>query len=445
MKENKKGFPFLAFIIYACLIIFLSVIYAADSQKTEYELISLSEKADLKSLIASFPVDPVMADGRRSFFLVERKYLESIKKAGFDFRLEKVPSSPIPGSGSNLNSTAQGGLNGAYHSYQELASDLRSLATSYPGLAQLHILGKSLENRNIYALKISDNVSLKENEAKVAFLGCHHAREWISVEVPLLIGRNLLENYNGDSRIKNLVDSAEIWIIPLVNPDGLEYSILNYRLWRKNRRFNQDGSYGVDLNRNYSYQWAYDNLGSSPEPRAETYRGTAPFSEPETEAVKNLFLKNSFQAAISYHSYSQIILYPWGFMDQATDQEELLSQLAAQMASLISQVNGRFYEIGRASSSLYLTNGDFADWIYGFFQIPVFTIELPPVDRLHGGFLNSEEDINNIFLENWPAALFLLDWAISSYPASKRHQRILPENKLEKLPGIVVKDKRSLF
>ncbi|MGB9893817.1 MAG: M14 family zinc carboxypeptidase, partial [Candidatus Saccharicenans sp.] len=178
---------------------------------------------------------------------------------------------------------------------------------------------------------------------------------------------------------------------------------------------------------------------------SETFRGNSPFSEPETEAIKNLFLKNSFQAAVSYHSYSQLILYPWGFMDQPTEQEELLSQLARQMAELIYQVNGRIYEVGRAASLLYLTNGDLADWVYGFFQIPVFTIELPPLDILHGGFINSEQDINDVFLENWPAALFLIDWAISSFEPKKKGQRIWPEKRLEKLPGFVVKDRRSLF
>jgi murein tripeptide amidase MpaA len=334
-------------------------------------------------------------------------------------------------------------LNGAYHSYQELEFELKVLVRAYPSIARLYIVGKSLENRNIYALKISDNVSIKENEPGIAFLGCHHAREWISLEVPLLTGKHLLENYNSDGRVKFLVDSAEIWIVPLVNPDGLQYSILNYRLWRKNRRLNDDGSYGVDLNRNYSFGWAYDNEGSSPVPSSADYRGLRSFSEPEAEAINNLFLNHNFAAAISYHSFSQSILYPWGYLDQATEDEPLFQQLSSAMAELIYQVNGRIYEAGRAASSLYLTNGDFADWAYGFFKIPVFTIELPPLDLVQGGFVNSEEDINKIFLENLPASLFLIDWAIANYQLTGPGGPSYIKRELEKRPEIIVKGSKD--
>jgi len=188
-----------------------------------------------------------------------------------------------------------GSLNGAYHSYGELESELKQLAAGYPSIVRLSSLGQSLEKRNIYALKISDHPGQRENEPKVAFLGCHHAREWISVEVPLEIASYLIRNYENDERVKAIVNSSEIWIIPLVNPDGLDYSILNYRLWRKNRRLNDNGSFGVDLNRNYSFYWGADDLGSSPLPSSETYRGEQPFSEPETSAIRDLFLNVNFQ------------------------------------------------------------------------------------------------------------------------------------------------------
>jgi hypothetical protein len=352
-----------------------------------------------------------------------------------------VLNQPVGGQARAAGLSRLGSLNGAYHSYSELESELKQLASAYPSIARLSSLGQSLENRHIYALKISDHPGQRENEPKVAFLGCHHAREWISVEVPLQIADYLIKNYENDERVKAIVDSSEIWIIPLVNPDGLDYSILNYRLWRKNRRLNQDSSFGVDLNRNYSFFWGADDLGSSPLPSSETYRGEQPFSEPETVAIRDLFLNVSFSAAISYHSFSQSILYPWSYGDLAAGQESLFQQLAFEMARLISQVNGRIYQTGR-SSSTYLTNGDFIDWVYGLFDIPALTIELPPVDLQEGGFFNSEQDIQNIAAENLPAALYLLDWAISTYDRREKQLSLEKKNQLEKGPGNGIKNKR---
>lgn len=324
----------------------------------------------------------------------------------------------------------QGGINGDYHSYLELETDLQALERSYPQMARLFTIGVTLENRRIYALKISDNVTLDEEEAEVLFLGCHHAREWISVEVPFLLAKYLLEHYASDAGVRRAVNESEVWITPLVNPDGLEYSIRFYRYWRKSRRLNADGSYGVDLNRNYGYSWAYDNQGSSPEPASEVYRGSAPFSEPETRAVRDLFGQREFQALVTYHSYSQVILYPWGYTPTPTDKEALHRSLAADMSALIEAINGRVYGFGPSAASSYLTNGDATDWAFGVAGIPAYTVELPPVDQLGGGFFNAERDIEPIFRENLPAALYLIDWAIAKFGASPARAREARENRL---------------
>jgi hypothetical protein len=267
-------------------------------------------------------------------------------------------------------------------------------------------------------MKISDNPALDEGEAAVFFLGCHHAREWISVEVPYLFGEYLLEHYGTDPRVRDLVDRSEIWIVPLVNPDGLEYSIHVYRYWRKNRRANPDGSYGVDINRNYGYQWGCDDLGSSPDPASGVYRGPAPFSEPETQAVRNMFLQHGPQALVSFHSYSQVILYPWGYANVPTPADAELRDIARTMSDLMASVRGTVYGFGRAAASLYLTNGDTTDWSFGLAGIPSFTIELPPVDVQDGGFFNAEAEIGGIFLENLPAMLYLAEYAVEHFTES---------------------------
>ncbi len=396
------------------LIIFLVLFFpllAQDYNNTT--IISVSQNPQAIRKINKLNLDILMIWQGRIYIICNRQLddLLKIKKANIAYQIETQKFYPF----SNKDANLQGSINGPYHTYQELENDLMTLEERFPDLAKLYILGQSLENRNIYALKISDNVSLEEAEAEVLFIGCHHAREWISVEVPYLLAKYLVENYSRQLTIKNLVDHSQIWIIPLLNPDGLEYSIHFYRYWRKNRRNNGDGSYGVDLNRNYSYNWGLDNEGSSPNSFSNVYRGKSPFSEPETQAVRDFCLTRRFQALISYHNYSQVILYPWGYTSVPSPKNKLLEEMAAQMSELIQAVNGRFYEYGQAGNSFYLTNGDTTDWALGVYHIPAFTIELPPVDVLHGGFFNSGEDIQSIFKENLPAALYLIDWSMKNF------------------------------
>ena len=243
-----------------------------------------------------------------------------------------------------------------------------------------------------------------------------------------MLAKLLTDNYYTNPDIKALVDNSEIWIVPIVNPDGLEYSIYVYRYWRKNRRDNGDGTYGVDLNRNYAFKWGFDNQGSSPDSISQVFRGLSPFSEPETRAIRELVAKHDFKALVSYHNFSQVILYPWGYKAGPSQIDDLLNKLAQTMSERIQAVNGRIYDYGRASSSLYLTNGDTTDWALGVYGIPSFTIELPPLDMLQGGFFTSEGDIQSIFSENLPAATYLIEWAIqnSGEKPSLNHKNKLP-------------------
>ncbi len=315
--------------------------------------------------------------------------------------------------------SAAGGINGAYHSTLELETDLRILERDHPGLASVQEIGETLEKRKIYALKISDNVSSDEHEPAVLFAGCHHAREWISVEVPFFFGKYLLDNYDLSQEVRDLVDASEIWIVPIANPDGLEYSINVYRYWRKNRRANADGTYGVDINRNYGYAWGFDEIGSSGQPGSDVYRGAGPFSEPETAAIRSLFLGHDFRAMISFHSFAQDILFPWGYTTEAAPTDAALGAVAATMAGLIAGVRGTVYTYGEGSRLLYLTNGDMVDWTYSVAGAPSYTIELSPVDIDHGGFFNDEAAIGAIFEENLPAMLYLTRYAID-HPLSFR-------------------------
>lgn len=313
-----------------------------------------------------------------------------------------------------INSLCDGGGSddptaGLYHTYAELQTELTSLASAHSSIASVNSIGQSIQGRDLWALKISDNVATDEDEKVIALLGAHHAREWISVEVPLKIAQHLLENYDTDTVIKNYIDNAEIWVVPMVNPDGHQYSVISDRLWRKNRRNNGDGSYGVDLNRNYSYKWG--GTGSSGDTFSETYRGPAPFSEPETQACRDFLTQIEPDALISYHSYSQLILFPWGYTSSPAPDKVLMENLAIQMANKIKAVHGVTYTPDQ-SSGLYLSSGDTTDWLYALLGVPAYTIELRPSSS-YPGFVLPESQIEPTYEENLPAALYLMDWVVS--------------------------------
>ena len=292
----------------------------------------------------------------------------------------------------------------AYHSAETLEQDLRNLADSKPEIAELREIGRSLENRPIWALRIGER---RDCEHKLLFMGCHHAREWVSVEVPYLLAEHLVTNAN-QPPIRQWLQKGEIWVAPMVNPDGHEFSRTQDRLWRKNRRTNVDGSIGVDPNRNYGYMWGTLNINTSSHvPSDQTYVGPRAFSEPETQAVRNLVARELFRGVITYHSFSQLILYPWGYtLEPIPDSSDAstMTKLAKRMQQLIRGVHGTTYT-PQQSSQLYLTAGDTTDWTYGEYGIPSFTIELRPDSIQNGGFILPPDQIQPTFEENLPAAM----------------------------------------
>ncbi|MBA3044503.1 zinc carboxypeptidase, partial [archaeon] len=260
---------------------------------------------------------------------------------------------------------------------------------------------KSCENRDIWAMKVSDNVAVNEtDEPDILYMGMHHAREWMTVEVPIYFLNYLVNNYGTDPEITYLVDNRELWIIPMVNPDGYQYSRDVDSNWRKNRRDNGDSTFGVDLNRNYNgsqngdSSGAWGGSGASDITSADTYCGPEPFSEPCTQAIRDLVIEhasnsNKFILSVSYHSYAEDIYYPWGYATSATTTSPDW-QLQRRIAENLSTYNG--YTVMQ-SGDTYLTTGDTDDWIYGYSKYVLgdptypFTIELdtsfqPPTSQI---------------------------------------------------------------
>ena len=329
---------------------------------------------------------------------------------------------------------------GRYHSYEETQNEFRELARSNPNLAQYVKIGTSYEGREIFALKLSRNAELDDpTKPDVLITGCHHAREWISVEAPVYFANQLIRNYTTDDAARYLLDRLQIWIVPIVNPDGLTYSqgspndqMDGARLWRKNRRPISAGdcssSVGVDLNRNYDFQWRLrndepcqnpcsaerdctrDDVGASDDPESEIYRGVTSASEPEVRALKSLMddPNRNFRAQVDYHNYSQLILYPWGYQQFDAPDSTTLETLAGRVSDEIEAVAGRRYSPEQAVT-LYSTTGSSSDYAYGVNRVAApLVIEMRP-DCCE--FNVPESEIDAINRENWAGLQPVLNWA----------------------------------
>jgi len=253
---------------------------------------------------------------------------------------------------------------GGYPTYSEVIDIIDNLQASYPDIVSAKwSVGRSLQNRELWVFKISDNVDTDEDEPEVFYNSLIHAREPAGMTWQLHFAEWLCENYGIDPEATDIVDNREIFFLPVFNPDGYEYNRQTDPngggMWRKNRRNNGDGNYGVDLNRNWGYNWGYDDFGSSPDPGSQTYRGTAAFSEPETEVVRQFINSRSFSFIVNAHTYGDYVLYPWGYDDIYTPHHNIFTVIGDSASTLTGYANGTAWEL------LYNTNGDATDWQYG--------------------------------------------------------------------------------
>lgn len=265
-------------------------------------------------------------------------------------------------------STIQADIPDIYHTYDELSNELKSIEENHTSITKLYKLGKTFENHTIFGMKISDNPNLDEEEPRLLFMGGIHANELVSVEMPMYLINYLVENYEKNDIMRNFIDNREIWIVPMINPDGHVYVENVDENWRKNRFDNGDGIYGVDLNRNFGYNWGVDNYSTN-ETKSEFYHGSEPFSENETRIIRDLTQEQNFTASISFHSWGEYVLYPWGYStDEVTKDNDLLFTIASKMASFSK------YKASQASE-YYMARGDSEDWLYSQGMLS-FTIEL---------------------------------------------------------------------
>jgi len=351
--------------------------------------------------------------------LANQNRYQDLLNQGWEFEVTQTTEKNIQ------HLTAAKDING-YHTYDEALAYLQQIAADYPEICTLTDIGDSHGKEyfnngvtgyqdyqhDIWMLKISDNVNENEDEPAVFYFGAHHAREPISTEVVLGIIEHLTSNYGSNDEITNMIDNSEIYIVPMVNPDGHEVVLDQLNTWwRKtaadndnNGQFNytSDGPDGVDPNRNYG--WNFGGDGSSGDPSSDTYHGPVAFSEPGIAAMRDLMASHHFTSGITYHSYSELVLYPYGYSDNIiAPDNDALAELAVNMAQSIPKITGSGHYTPEQSNDLYPASGVTDDWAYGNHGIFCYTVELGME------FIPPASQVSTIINDNIDAAMMILN------------------------------------
>ncbi len=251
-----------------------------------------------------------------------------------------------------------------YHRVDEVEAEFRAMAARSPQLARFHVLGRSLEGRPIFALQFGTRSYATRPE--VLFYSGVHARELPPVEVMWRLAHHLEDGYGRDPVVTELLQQREIWIVPLVNPDGRVRVQAGADMWRKNARNNGDGTEGVDLNRNYDARWE----GGNPHSIDEDYHGPRMESEPETLVMRNFMAAHAFKLSVDMHCFAGAVLWPPGYDNHFTKDEVLLGTLGRAIANRLA------YRAGTIERTLYRVCGDSSTWANEKLGTLAFTVEL---------------------------------------------------------------------
>ncbi|MGW1533635.1 M14 family metallopeptidase [Streptomyces aureus] len=363
------------------------------------------DEADEETVVVSGRADQIAALRRQGYDVAPLGAAPDRSSAAGDVRLFDFPTADAK-----------------YHNYAEMNTEIDQRLAAYPNIMSKRVIGKSYQGRDIVAIKVSDNVATDENEPEVLLTFHQHAREHLTVEMALYLLRELGAGYGSDSRVTNMVNNREIWIVPDLNPDGGEYDIASgsYRSWRKNRQPNSGSSYvGTDLNRNWNYKWGCCG-GSSSSKSSETYRGASAESAPEVKVVADFVRgrvvggKQQITAGIDFHTYSELVLWPFGYTTSDTATGMTADDAAAFKAIGQKMAASNGYTAEQASD-LYITDGSIDDYLWGTQKIFDYTFEMYPTSSSGGGFYPPDEVIEREASRNRDAVLQLLENADCMY------------------------------
>jgi carboxypeptidase T len=399
-----------------------AVAAAADDRVRTYRVENVRTAKD-RAAVARTGVAVVGSD--HGALLVTASGADARKLRRLPYRVLRGSQPRLPARAAGLRARAANfpAADAGYHTYQEMSDETAAIAAANPAIVSRQSIGTSYQGRQIWALKVSDNVATDEPEPEVLFTANQHAREHLTVEMALYLLNELTSKYGTDTRITNLVNTREIWIVPSMNPDGAEFDVATgaYAMWRKNRQPNAGSSaVGTDLNRNWGWQWGCCG-GSSGTFSSETYRGAAPFSAPETTVVRDFVNSRvvggvqQIKAGIDFHTYSELVLWPYGYTTANTaagltaDDEATFRTLGVNMAG----TNGYTPE---QASDLYIADGAIDDWLWGQHKIFGYTFEMYPTGS-NPGFYPPDEQIVTQTTRNREAVLRLLETADCPYRA----------------------------
>merc|ERR1711970_715825 len=292
-----------------------------------------------------------------------------------------------------------------YHRFDEIVKKTKALAKEHPELSEfIPSIGKSVEGRDIPVIHLTGPKpkgpqgpvgkagAKNSGKPQIWINGGQHAREWIAPAAVMYMTEHLLKGYKSkDPKVRKLLDKFEFVVAPVINPDGYEYSHTGNRLWRKNRRKNADGTYGVDLNRNWDNHWGEG--GASTTPSATDYQGPSVASEPEVKACQNYIMKHMKHrvAGIDFHSYGDMILRSKGWESKPSKDESMLRKMGADMRVAIKKAKHGEHSVYKSekAAGLYPTTGSTDDWMSENAKMwgHGWTVELPDSDKGGHGFL----------------------------------------------------------
>ncbi|WP_103068865.1 M14 family zinc carboxypeptidase [Aquimarina sediminis] len=439
MKTNinlqKSHTPWIFIIFFICNVIL------TQAQEKFYRVIFDTNKIQLETLQAKgLEVDHFHYENGKVTAEISHSDLKLLRKSNIKYKVKirnlakKIPrinkrinksnarksgniDSQLVPSPSNFTLGSMGG----FHTHDEAIAALDKMRQLYPQLITAKSsIGTSTQDRSIYMVKISDNADTDENEDEMLYTSIHHAREPVGLSQNLFYMWYLLENYNSDPEIKILVDNTELYFVPIINPDGYIYNQQTNPngggYWRKNRR-NNGGTYGVDLNRNYGYQWAAPG-GSSSNPGSDSYHGTSKFSEPETQAMRDFVNQHNFVAALNYHSFSNLLIHPWGYKANTFTPDQ---NTFVKTCTYMTEENSYVY--GTPNQTVgYTAGGSSDDWMYGEQSSkPKIFAMTPEVGSSNDGFWPASSRIIPLCNEVYPFNIKILRMAT-------KYAKVTPDN-----------------
>jgi len=300
-----------------------------------------------------------------------------------------------------------------YTSYQECLDFFKSAEKKYPELISVDSIGKTWEDRDIIVVSITKNVKEHGNKPALFYTGTIHAREWIGIELSIAFAKHIIEHIDYDPQLNTIFNNSTLYMVPCANPDGFEYSRNHFSFWRKNRRRNSDGSFGVDLNRNFEVGFSKNKDMTS-----NVYSGIKPFSEPETRALRDFVLQHkNITIALDYHSQGNVFFPAHNFKHEDAIDAIDLNLLSANMAEEIRKVSGREYGIHMGKPPTHLISGSGREFYYsqGILSLVVEVGTRNISDYIE----NMSENIN----ENIPALIYALS-EVNNYSKKNKINRV---------------------